>query len=93
MTPREGGTAAAGHTKLQLHYCIPILYCTNVGPKRHQGHRRTRGGIEIDTRAGPEGPEGTRGDPRDTRRTGGHTGTGDVRGNRRTVLSRYVLYM
>jgi hypothetical protein len=59
MTPREGGTAAAGHTKLYLHY----TYIT-VGPKRHhQVYGRTRGG----SREIPEGPEGTRGDPRDTR--------------------------
>jgi hypothetical protein len=44
MTPREGGTTAAGHTKLQLYYTYPT-----VGPKRHQVHLETRGGIERGT--------------------------------------------
>ena len=73
MTSREGGTAAAGHTKLQLHctYSMPL-----------QDSRDTKG-TGAGGRAGgssetPEGPEGTRGDPRNTRRTG------DARGTRRT---------
>ena len=62
MTPREGGTAAVGH--MSYNY-------TTVGPTRHQGHRRTRGGINRDTRGTrrakggtqetPEEPEDTRG--------------------------------
>jgi hypothetical protein len=64
MTPREGGTAAAGHTKLQLHYNY-----TTAGPKRHQGHRRTNGGIKRDARR----TGGHTGDARSTRRTGGTT--------------------
>jgi hypothetical protein len=40
--------------------------CTTVRPKRHQGHRRTRGGIRRDTRGHRDittsrGPEGTAG--------------------------------
>ena len=55
MTPREGGIAAAGRTKLQLqlHYTY-----TTVGSKRHQGHRRT-GGHTGGSREAQEGPEGT----------------------------------
>ena len=37
-----------------------------VGPTRHQGHRRTHGGVRRDTK-------GT-GGHRDTTRTGGHSG-------------------
>jgi hypothetical protein len=43
---------------------------TTVGPKEHQGHRRTRGGIERETR----GTGGHQGDSRDTKGTGGHSG-------------------
>jgi hypothetical protein len=57
-TPGKGA-AAAGRTKLLLHNCI-------IGSKRHQGHRRTHGGIRRDTK-------GT-GGYRDTTRTGGHSG-------------------
>jgi hypothetical protein len=62
MVPREGGTAAAGHTKLRLYYNY-----TTVGSKRHQGHRRTHEGTERDTRR----TGGHTGDARGTRRTGG----------------------
>jgi hypothetical protein len=65
MTPREGGTAAVGHTELQLRYNY-----TAVGPKRHQGHRRTHGGIERDTRR----TGGHAGDARGTRRPEGKHG-------------------
>jgi hypothetical protein len=57
-TPGKGA-AAAGRTKLLLYYCI-------VGPTRHQGYRRTRGGIRRDTKR--------TGGHRDTTRTGGHSG-------------------
>ena len=50
-TPGGGGAAAAaGRTKLLLCYRA-------VGPKRHQGHRRIRGG----SRGTPEEPEGAQG--------------------------------
>jgi hypothetical protein len=64
MTLHEVGTAAAGHTELQLCYSY-----TTVGPKRHHGHRRTHGGTKIDTRR----TGGHRGDARGTGRTGGRT--------------------
>jgi hypothetical protein len=44
---------------------------TTVGPTRHQGHRRTRGGIEGDAR-GTEGHKGgSKRHPRDRRAQGG----------------------
>ena len=43
-----------------------MLYYTTVGFKRHQGHRRTRGGIRRDTKR--------TGGHRNTTRTGGHSG-------------------
>ena len=71
MTPHEGGIAAAGHTKLQLHYNY-----TTVGSKRHQGHRRTHGGIKRDARR----TGGHTGGAKGTRRTGGkHGGIGASR--------------
>jgi hypothetical protein len=88
MTPREGGTAAAGHTKLQLRYNY-----TTVGPKRHQGHRRTHGGIERDTRR----TGGHTGDARGTRGTGGRT-RGDRSGPQghrdpQGALAYYIQYL
>jgi hypothetical protein len=56
----------AGQTKLLPHYNY-----TTVGSKRHQGHRRTHGGIERDTRR----TGGHTGDARGTR-TGGNGGVG-----------------
>jgi hypothetical protein len=65
-TPTPGeGAAAAGRTIINYHCCAA------VGPTRHQGHRRTRGGIRRDT-------IGT-GRPSDTTRTGGR---GAQRGDR-----------
>jgi hypothetical protein len=62
----------AGHAKLQLH-------CETVKPEKHQEHRRTRGGIERDTRE-TGGHRGT-GNPRDTRGIGGHKrGPGETPG-------------
>jgi hypothetical protein len=52
--PRRGN-----HTTTILH--------TTVGSNRHQGHRRTHGGIKRDARR----TEGRTGDARGTRRTGG----------------------
>jgi hypothetical protein len=63
---KKPGEEGAQRPRAALNYCY-----TTVGPKRHQGHRRTRGGIRRDTKG-----TGTHtGDPRDTKRTaGGHSG-------------------
>jgi hypothetical protein len=54
MTPRKEGTAAAAsQNELQLHHSH-----VNLGPKRHQGHRRAKGGIQET----PGGPGRSRGD-------------------------------
>jgi hypothetical protein len=76
MTPREGGTAAAGHTKLKMYY----TYAT-VGPKRHQGHRGTDGGIERDTR----GTGGNKGDPRHQKDRRAHGGCKRHQEDRRDI--------
>jgi hypothetical protein len=59
----------------QKNYASPYYCKMHVRPKRHtrhQGHRRTRGGIKRDTKA--KGTGGHTGDPRDTGRTRGHSG-------------------
>jgi hypothetical protein len=72
---RRGGRAA-----LNYYHATAL-----IGPKRHQGHRRTHGGTKRDTR-------GRTGD-RDTSRTGGHSGgigrdTKRTGGNKRGDQSR-----
>jgi hypothetical protein len=64
---RANGQRAARHQeRAQRPRAALNYYYTAVGSKRHQGHRRTRGGGRRDTK-------GT-GGHRDTTRTGGHSG-------------------
>ena len=67
MIPREGGTPAAGHTKL---LCNHTTTTTLEDPRYTKGTGGRAGG----SRETPEGPEGTREDPRDIRGTGRHKG-------------------
>ena len=71
---RANGQRAARHPdraqrpRAALNYYYTILCYTTVGSKRHQGHRRTRGGMRRDTKR--------TGGHRNTTRTGRHRHSG-----------------